>query len=361
MDILDFYKGKRVFVTGHTGFKGSWLSAILQMAGAEVTGYALNAPTKPSLFELLGLSNDINSVTGDIRDFCVLKKAFDEAKPEIVFHLAAQPIVLDGYREPRETYEINTMGTVNILECIRLFEHVKSFINVTTDKVYENKDGMHSFAENDILCGSDPYSNSKSCSELITRSYRDSFFSDRKTAISAVRAGNAIGGGDFAPYRIIPDCMRSVMEGKEIVIRNPKSVRPYQHVLEPIYMYLHIAAAQYMSYEVSGEYNIGPDESDYVSTERLVEIFCEKWGGGSWKTEPQKNAPNELQTLKIDCSKAKSVFGWEPKYSIDEAAEKTVEWIKAYRSGENMRIITKRQIEDYLTLYSEGKTYSPNL
>lgn len=353
MDILNFYKGKRVFVTGHTGFKGSWLCKTLQMAGAEVTGYALKPPTKPSLYELTELGKDMNSVTGDIRDFDALKKAFDAAKPEIVFHLAAQPIVLDGYRNPRETYEINIMGTANILECIRLCDCVKSFVNITTDKVYENTGVERWFGESDPLCGSDPYSNSKSCSELITRSYRNSFFSDRPIAVSSVRAGNAIGGGDFAPYRIIPDCMRAVMSGEEIVIRNPKSVRPYQHVLEPIYMYLHIAAVQCSTAGVSGEYNIGPNECDYVSTERLVEIFCKKWGSVSWKNEPQNNAPSEVQTLRIDCSKAKRVFGWEPKYDIEQAVNETTEWIRAYMAGENMRNITQRQIEDYLTLWGK--------
>lgn len=358
MDILNFYKGKRVFVTGHTGFKGSWLCKTLQMAGAEVTGYALKPPTNPSLFELAQIGNGMNFVTGDIRDFAALKKAFDEAQPEIVFHLAAQPIVLNGYSNPRETYEINTMGTVNILECIRLLDCVKSFVNVTTDKVYENKGGAHWFNEGDPLCGSDPYSNSKSSSELITRGYRDSFFSDRPIAVSTVRSGNAIGGGDFAPYRIIPDCMRAVMEGGDIVIRNPKSVRPYQHVLEPIYMYLRIAAVQYSTAGVGGEYNIGPNEGDYVSTERLVEMFCEKWGSVSWKTEPQKDIPAEAQTLKIDCSKAKKNFGWEPKYNIEQAVNETVAWIRAYMNGENMLNITERQIEDYLTLC---ENYSPSL
>ena len=243
--MLNFYKGKRVFVTGHTGFKGSWLCKILANAGAQVTGYSLNPPTNPNLFEIANIEGDIKSVIGDIRDFDLLKKAFDEAQPEIVLHLAAQPIVRDSYKMPAYTYETNVMGTVNILECVRQSDCVKSFLNVTTDKVYENKEWQWGYRENEPLDGFDPYSNSKSCSELVTHSYKNSFFADGRVAISTARAGNVIGGGDFANDRIIPDCVRALEKGEDIIVRNPHSTRPYQHVLEPLFAYLMIAKAQY--------------------------------------------------------------------------------------------------------------------
>lgn len=242
---LSFYKGKRVFVTGHTGFKGSWLCKILANAGAVVTGYSLNPPTSPSLFEIAGIEQDVHSVIGDIRNYKALKAAFDEARPEIALHLAAQPIVRDSYKDPAYTYETNVMGTVNILECVRNSSCVKSFLNVTTDKVYLNKEWTWGYRENEELDGYDPYSNSKSCSELVTHSYKNSFFNDDHVAISTARAGNVIGGGDFANDRIIPDCIRAAIKQEDIVVRNPFSTRPYQHVLEPLYAYLMIAAMQY--------------------------------------------------------------------------------------------------------------------
>lgn len=242
---LSFYKGKKVFVTGHTGFKGSWLCKILANAGAVVTGYSLTPPTSPSLFEIAGIEQDVHSVIGDIRDYKALKTAFDEAQPEIVLHLAAQPIVRDSYKDPAYTYETNVMGTVNILECVRNNSCVKSFLNVTTDKVYLNKEWAWGYRENEELDGYDPYSNSKSCSELVTHSYKNSFFNDNHVAISTARAGNVIGGGDFANDRIIPDCIRAAIKQEDIVVRNPFSTRPYQHVLEPLYAYLMIAAMQY--------------------------------------------------------------------------------------------------------------------
>lgn len=242
---MSFYKGKKVFVTGHTGFKGSWLCKMLANVGAEVTGYSLNSPTNPSLFEIAGIEQDIHSVIGDIRDLKALKVAFDEAQPEIVLHLAAQPIVRDSYKDPVYTYETNVIGTVNILECVRNSSCVKSFLNVTTDKVYLNKEWAWGYRENEELDGYDPYSNSKSCSELVTHSYKNSFFSDGTIAISTARAGNVIGGGDFANDRIIPDCIRAAIKKEDIIVRNPFSTRPYQHVLEPLYAYLMIAAMQY--------------------------------------------------------------------------------------------------------------------
>ena len=253
-EVFNFYKGKKVLVTGHTGFKGTWLSRILVNAGAEVTGYSLNPPTDPALFNMAGLEGKMNSVIGDIRDLAHLKQVFEDTKPEIVLHLAAQPIVRDSYKDPVYTYETNVIGTVNILECVRLNPCVKSFLNVTTDKVYENREWEYGYREVDRLDGYDPYSNSKSCSELVTHSYRKSFFADGHCAISTCRAGNVIGGGDFANDRIVPDCVRAAMAKKPIVVRNPHSTRPYQHVLEPLAAYLMVAKAQYEDGKYAGYY-----------------------------------------------------------------------------------------------------------
>ena len=254
---LSFYRGKKVFVTGHTGFKGSWLCRVLINAGASVTGYSLTPPTKPALFEVAEVEKEMKSYIGDVRDFAFLKQCFDEAKPEIVLHLAAQPIVRDSYRDPRYTYETNVMGTVNIMECVRLSDTVRSFLNVTTDKVYKNNEWCWGYRENEPLDGFDPYSNSKSCSELVTHSYRDSFFADGHVAISTARAGNVIGGGDFANDRIIPDSIRAALDHRPIIVRNPHSTRPYQHVLEPVFAYLMIAAKQYEDGKYADCYNPG--------------------------------------------------------------------------------------------------------
>ena len=263
---LDFYKGKKVLVTGHTGFKGSWMCELLIHAGAQVTGYALEPPTEPSLFKLCGLSARMNSIKGDIRDLPHLREVFEQYKPEIVIHMAAQPLVRESYRDPVYTYDVNVMGTVNILECVRLYGSVKSFVNVTTDKVYLNREWEWGYRENEELNGYDPYSNSKSCSELVTSSYLKSFLLDKDVAISTVRAGNVIGGGDFAADRIIPDCVRAAQTGENIIVRNPYSVRPYQHVLEPVTAYLKLAQAQYENKEYAGNYNVGPDETDSWTT-----------------------------------------------------------------------------------------------
>ena len=306
---LSFYKNKKVFVTGHTGFKGSWLCKILANAGADVTGYSLNPPTNPSLFEIANISQDIHSVIGDIRDYKSLKATFDEAQPEIVLHLAAQPIVRDSYRNPSYTYETNVMGTVNILECVRTTSCVKSFLNVTTDKVYLNKEWAWGYRENEELDGYDPYSNSKSCSELVTHSYKNSFFNDGHVAISTARAGNVIGGGDFANDRIIPDCIRAAIKHEDIIVRNPFSTRPYQHVLEPLHAYLMIAAMQYQDNKYADYYNVGPDDQDCFQTGVLVDLFVNKWGEGIKWINRYDGGPHEANFLKLDCSKLKSVFG----------------------------------------------------
>lgn len=345
---LSFYKGKKVFVTGHTGFKGSWLCKMLTNAGAVVTGYSLNPPTNPSLFEIANIEQDVNSVIGDIRDYKALKAAFDEAKPEIVMHLAAQPIVRDSYKDPAYTYETNVMGTVNILECVRNSSCVKSFLNVTTDKVYLNKEWAWGYRENEELDGYDPYSNSKSCSELVTHSYKSSFFSDGRVAISTARAGNVIGGGDFANDRIIPDCIRAAMKHEDIVVRNPFSTRPYQHVLEPLYAYLMIAAQQYEDGRFAGYYNVGPDDIDCFQTGALVDLFVSKWGEGMKWINRYDGGPHEANFLKLDCSKLKATFGWKPRWNLDTAIEMVVDWSKCWLNGEDVRACMDRQIDVFL-------------
>ncbi len=346
---LSFYRGKRVFVTGHTGFKGSWLCRILVGAGAVVTGYSLEPPTNPDLFSLAGLEGKMTSVIGDIRDFTSLFAAFQEAQPEIVLHLAAQPIVRDSYKDPAYTYETNVMGTVNILECVRRTKRVKSFLNVTTDKVYHNNEWVWGYREEEPLDGFDPYSNSKSCSELVTHSYKNSFFADGRVAISTARAGNVIGGGDFANDRIIPDCVRAIQAGAPLGVRNPHSTRPYQHVLEPLFAYLMIAQRQYEDGAFAGWYNVGPDESDCVTTGDLVELFCRSWGeGAAWEDRAEPGAPHEANFLKLDCSKLKSVFDWRPRWHIGEAIEKTVEWTRVWLSGGDIPAEMDREIREYV-------------
>ena len=345
---MELFKGKKVFITGHTGFKGAWLSRLLVNAKAIVTGYSLSAPTEPNLFSMAGLEENMNSIIGDIRNYDQLKIAFKNAKPEIVIHMAAQPIVRDSYKMPVCTYETNVMGTVNILECVRTSDSVKSFLNVTTDKVYENKEWEWGYRENDPLDGYDPYSNSKSCSELVTHSYRNSFFSDAKIAISTARAGNVIGGGDFANDRIIPDCVRAVQSNETIIVRNPHSTRPYQHVLEPLYVYLMIVAKQYENIDFAGWYNIGPDECDCVTTGALVDLFCRKWGSDVKWENKWLGGPHEANFLKLDCSKLKKTFGWQPHWHIDDAVEKVCDWTNVWLSGGNLPDEMDKQIGAYL-------------
>lgn len=345
--MLEFYRGKKVLVTGHTGFKGSWLCRILVKAGAEVTGYSLEAPTSPNLFSMCEVEDKVHSVIGDIRDREHLMRVFDETQPEIVLHLAAQPIVRDSYKNPVYTYETNVMGTVNICECVRLHPCVKSFLNVTTDKVYENKEWEWGYRENEPLDGYDPYSNSKSCSELVTHSYIHSFYCDMDVAVSTARAGNVIGGGDFANDRIVPDCVRAAEKKKDIIVRNPHSTRPYQHVLEPLAIYLTIAKAQYEDRKYAGFYNVGPDDKDCVTTGQLVDLFCEKWGAGLKWVNQYDGGPHEANFLKLDCSKIKRVFGWNPRWGVEDAIAKTVEWSKIYLAGQNVCECMDRQIEEF--------------
>ncbi len=342
-----FYQGRRVLVTGHTGFKGTWLCRILTLAGAKVTGYSLKPPTDPSLFQIAGLEDLMDSRIGDIRDRNHLMQVFQEVSPELVFHLAAQPIVRDSYKDPVYTYETNVMGTVNLLECVRLFSCVRSVLNVTTDKVYENREWEYGYRECDPLDGYDPYSNSKSCSELVTHSYKKSFFQNNPCAVSTARAGNVIGGGDFANDRIIPDCVRAMGRKQEIVVRNPASIRPYQHVLEPLFVYLQIVQRQYEDRTVEGYYNVGPDDCDCVTTGQLATVFCELWGQEARWVSQGDGGPHEANFLKLDCSKLKHVLGWRPRWNIREALELTVEWSKAYLEGEEILAVMDRQIGSY--------------
>lgn len=348
MNYLEFYKDKKVLVTGHTGFKGSWMCRVLINAGAKVAGYSLEAPTTPNLFSMCDVEDRMMSVIGDIRDREKLNRLFDEFEPEIVLHLAAQPIVRDSYKNPVYTYETNVMGTVNICECVRTHSCVKSFVNVTTDKVYENKEWEWGYRENEPLDGYDPYSNSKSCSELVTHSYKNSFFNDMEVAVSTSRAGNVIGGGDFANDRIVPDCVRAASKHEDIVVRNPHSTRPYQHVLEPVMTYLLIAAKQYEDKKYQGYYNVGPDESDCITTGDLVDTFCSKWGEGMKWVNKSDGGPHEANFLKLDCSKLKTTFSWKPRWNFDMAMEKTVEWSKVYVSGGDVVACMDNQIEEYI-------------
>lgn len=359
MDIT-FYRRKKVLITGHTGFKGSWMSQLLIMAGAEVTGYALEAPTDPGLFDMCNLAGQMNSVTGDVRDLAHLKNVFEETQPEIVIHMAAQPLVRESYKNPVYTYETNVMGTVNILECVRMTPSVKSFLNVTTDKVYLNKEWEWGYREHEELNGYDPYSNSKSCSELVTSSYLNSFFKDMDVAVSTVRAGNVIGGGDFAADRIIPDCIRAAEKKEDIIVRNPFSTRPYEHVLEPVVAYLMIAEAQYKDKKYAGNYNVGPDEEDCLTTGELVSLFCEKWNAATGEavkwTDRYDGGPHEANFLKLDCSKIKRTFGWKPRWNVETTMEKIVGWSVFCREHDDAGVCMRKQIEEYLNADADKMT-----
>ena len=328
---LEYYKNRKVLITGHTGFKGSWLTKILLMAGAEVCGIALDPPTTPSLFEELHLKEALKerSVICDVRDLQKMQEVFASFKPEIVIHLAAQPIVRESYKDPVTTYSTNVMGTVNLLECVRNTPSVRSVLNVTTDKVYENKETDQAYKEDDRLDGYDPYSNSKSCSELVTHSYKLSFLNEMDIPVSTARAGNVIGGGDYAKDRIIPDCIRAVEQGLPVVLRNPRSIRPYQHVLEPLFVYLTIVMEQEKDHSLAGNYNVGPDKRDCVETGVLAGFFCDAWKEQASWTSQNDNGPHEANFLKLDNSKIKEVFGWHPVWDARTAVQKVVEYAKS--------------------------------
>jgi CDP-glucose 4,6-dehydratase len=346
--MFDIYRKRKVFITGHTGFKGSWLCHVLLYAGAEVTGYALESPASPALFKQTGLEKNVHTIIADVRDKEKLVKAVQEAKPDMLFHLAAQPLVRLSYREPAATYETNVMGAVNVLEAVRLTPSVRSFVNITTDKVYENREWCWGYRENENLCGLDPYANSKSCSELVTFSYRHAFFNRNDTpAVSTARAGNVIGGGDYSEDRIIPDCVRAATGGKEITVRNPNSIRPYQHVLDCLSGYLLLAGRQFTERNLAGNYNFGPNEEGCVSTGELVKLFCDTWEeGAAWKIQPD-NGPHEDTFLKLDCTKAKTVLGWQPVWGIKTAVQKVVDFAKVDTDTDRLSCV-ERQIREYI-------------
>ncbi len=349
---LDLYKDKKVFITGHTGFKGAWLTQVLINHGAVVCGYSLKAE-ELSLFNKLGLQYQIEHHEGDIRDYKVLEQVFNGFDPEYVFHLAAQPLVLESYKDPVYTYETNVMGTVNLLDIVRKSKSVISVVNVTTDKVYRNNDASIAFKENDQLSGFDPYSNSKSCSELVSESYINSFLANRHIPLSTMRAGNVIGGGDYAKNRIIPDCVRSSVKGESILIRNPKSVRPFQHVLEPLFAYLFVAQKQANDYSKASSYNIGPELSDCVETSLLVDYFCKFWAGSTWHTQVQKKALHEAKFLMLDCTKIKQTFNWHPLLNVEEAVRLTVELSQALANNHDYKHVLFSQIEDYAKSFEQ--------
>lgn len=345
---INFYKGKKVLLTGHTGFKGSWMSVMLINAGADVIGYSSCSKKEIRLFDLCGIKEQLTHIQGDVRDIDHLLEVFKIYRPEIVIHMAAQPIVRDSYKDPVGTYSTNVMGTVNICEAVRQTESVKSFLNVTTDKVYENKEWEWGYRENEPLDGYDPYSNSKSCSELVTHSYKNSFFTDGRVAVSTARAGNVIGGGDFANDRIIPDCIRAAVKHEDIVVRNPFSTRPYQHVLEPVYAYLMIAAMQYQDHKYQSWYNVGPDDHDCFQTGALVDLFVKHWGEGVKWVNQYDGGPHEARFLKLDCSKLKNTFGWKPHWNLETAIEKVVEWSKTWVSENDVRPVMDMQIQEFV-------------
>lgn len=349
-----FWKGKRVLLTGHTGFKGSWLSLWLQSMGAQVVGYALAPPTKPSLFEVAQVEKDMTSIIGDIRDLEHLRRVFVEHQPEIVIHMAAQPLVRYSYIEPVETYSTNVMGTVNLLEAVRGTKSVKAVVNVTTDKCYENREWAWGYRENEAMGGYDPYSSSKGCAELVTAAYRNSYFHPDKykehgVAIASGRAGNVIGGGDWADDRLIPDIMRAISAGKPVNIRNPHAIRPWQHVLEPLAGYLVLAQKLYKESATYAEgWNFGPNDEDAKPVQWIVEKLTQSWGeGASWVVDAGEH-PHEAHYLKLDCSKAKSRLDWHPRWNLEEALVAIVEWQRAYRDGKVIKSVTLEQIQQYV-------------
>jgi len=348
-----FWMGKCVLLTGHTGFKGSWLSLWLQSMGVQVVGYALAPPTKPSLFEVAGVGKGMTSIIGDVRDLEHLRNVFAKHRPEIVIHMAAQPLVRYSYIEPVETYSTNVMGTVNLLEAVRGTDSIKALVNVTSDKCYENREWIWGYRENEAMGGYDPYSSSKGCAELVTAAYRDSYFHPEKykmhgLAIASARAGNVIGGGDWADDRLVPDIMRSITHGKPVIVRNPHAIRPWQHVLEPLSGYLVLARKLYEGGVTYAEgWNFGPNEEDAKPVQWIVEKLTQAWGGGaSWVLDGGDH-PHEAQYLKLDCSKAKMRLDWHPRWHLEDALGAITDWHRAQRDGKDMRELTLRQIGAY--------------
>lgn len=348
-----FWRGKKVFLTGHTGFKGSWLSLWLQRLGVEVTGYALQPPTNPSLFEVANVAQGMKSVIGDIRDGAALAKAMLEVMPDIVIHMAAQPLVRRSYVDPVETYSTNVMGTVHLLQALRQTPSVRAVVNVTSDKCYENKEWVWGYRESEPMGGFDPYSNSKGCAELVTMAYRNSFFhpakyGEHRVALSSARAGNVVGGGDWAEDRLIPDILRAINENRPVVIRSPHAIRPWQHVLEPLSGYLMLAEKLYeQGVDYAEGWNFGPNDEDAKPVQWIVDHLTRQWGtGASWRLD-QGDHPHEAHYLKLDCSKAKMRLDWHPRWNLAHTLEMIVAWQRAWLAKQDMRSFTLRQIEQY--------------
>ena len=348
-----FWKGKKVFITGHTGFKGSWLSILLNYLGAEISGYALDPPTEPSLYKLCHIDDFIDSHIGDIRDLPELKQSLKRANPEIVIHMAAQSLVRYSYQNPVDTYEINVMGTINLLEAVRNTQSVKVLVNVTTDKCYENKEWLWGYREDEPLGGYDPYSSSKACSEIVTSAYRRSFFSEKNktvTAIASARAGNVIGGGDWAADRLIPDFIRAIHKNEKVLIRNPQAIRPWQHVLEPLSGYLTLVEKLHKyGVRYSGAWNFGPDDGDSKPVKWVIEKLCNYWGKDASYEILKSTELHEANFLKLDCSKAKALLDWHPHWNLERALESIIDFTKAWQDNEDLRKVCIRQIEEYLT------------
>ncbi|MDR3654045.1 MAG: CDP-glucose 4,6-dehydratase [Paludibacter sp.] len=348
-----FYKNRKVLITGHTGFKGSWLCLLLNQLGADIYGYALNPPTKPSLYNEAKIDEFVHSYIGDIRDYSNLLEVMLEVNPEIIIHMAAQPLVRESYKIPRETYEINVMGTVNLLDAVRQVSSVKAIVNVTTDKCYENREWHWGYRENEPMGGYDPYSNSKGCSELVTSSFRNSFFNSKDyekhgIALASARAGNVIGGGDWAEDRLIPDFIRSIIEGNNLEIRSPYAIRPWQHVLEPLSGYLLLSKMLYISGpKFASSWNFGPDDKDARNVEWISKELCDKWGKGVSYNIDNNPQPHEANYLKLDCSKAKNELGWTPRWNIEKTIYSIIEWNKRFIAGDDIRSVCENQISDY--------------
>lgn len=349
----EFWRGKRVFMTGHTGFKGSWLSLWLQQLGADVTGFALNPPTKPSHFEVAKVGEGMRSIIADIRSGETLAKAMLEMRPQIVFHMAAQSLVRHSYKAPVETYATNVMGTVHLFEAIRRVDTVRAIVNVTSDKCYENKEWLWGYRENDSMGGCDPYSNSKGCAELVTHAYRNSYFHPKNyqehgVALASARAGNVIGGGDWAEDRLIPDVMRAFAQGKAVNIRNPSAIRPWQHVLEPLLGYQLLAERLFEDGSNYAEgWNFGPSDDDAKPVGWIVERMAQSWGEGATWTLDDDDHPHEAKFLKLDCSKARSRLGWLPHWSLSETLDHVVDWYRAWQAGVEVRSMSLNQIYQY--------------
>lgn len=344
-----FWRGKKVFLTGHTGFKGSWMSLWLQSLGADVTGYSLEPPTKPSLFDEANVYTGMTSIIGDIRDRKNLSDAFAEAQPEIVFHMAAQPLVRASYREPIETFETNVMGTLHVCEAMRSAGSVRAAVIITTDKCYENRELDKPFTEDQPLGGRDPYSASKGCTEIAAASWRESFLSsDLDTALATARAGNVIGGGDWAEDRLLPDIFRALGKGEAVRIRSPHSIRPWQHVLEPLSGYLSLAERLYVhGKEYAEGWNFGPDLDDAQPVEEVVRQMCSIWGDNATWVVDHGEHPHEAQFLKLDITKAKTKLDWHPVWRLPEALRQSTIWQKAWIQGHDMRKLCLEQIHQH--------------